>query len=86
MKVIDLTDLKRREAPVLYRKVYNAIAVLELLAETLSARIEFVVEHQPLGGVDIRVTITEDIDYPIVPVISALKKHIQEMYERGSLP
>jgi hypothetical protein len=86
MKIVDLTDLKRREAPVLYRKVYDAVAVMELMAETLSAAIEFVVEHKPLGGVDIRVTMTDDVDYPIIPIISALKNHIQDMYDKGSLP
>lgn len=86
MRVIDLTDLRRQDAPVLYRKVYYATAVLEIMSEALSTPIEFVVEHKPLGGVDIRVTITEDIEYPIIPLVSGLRNHIQELYDRGSLP
>lgn len=86
MKVIDLTNVRRQDAPVLYRRVFNADAVVEIMQETLSTPIEFVIEHRPLGGVDVRVTLIEDIDYPLIPVISGLKKHVLAMHESGSLP
>ncbi|HAW85810.1 MAG: hypothetical protein A2087_10395 [Spirochaetes bacterium GWD1_61_31] len=86
MKVIDLTNLRRKDAPVLYRKVYYADAIVEVMADSLSLPIEFVVEHKPLGGVEIRVTLIDDIDYPILPIINHLKLHISELQSNGALP
>ncbi len=86
MKVIDIANLKRKETPVYYRKEFKGDAIIEIMQETFNTPVEFVVEHKPIGGIDIRVTLVEDIDYPIIPIVSSIKNHIQQMHERGSLP
>ncbi len=86
MKVIDIANLKRKETPVYYRKEFKGDAIIEIMQEMFNTPVEFVVEHKPVGGIDIRVTLTEDIDYPIIPIVSSIKTHIKQMHERGSLP
>lgn len=86
MKVVDLTNVRRKETPLYYRKEFKADAILEFMEETTSYTVEFVLEHKATGGVDIRVTLTEDLDYPLMPIVANLKRYILDMHERGSLP
>lgn len=86
MKVVELTNVRRKETPLYYRKEFKADAVLQFMEETTSKAVEFVLEHKATGGVDIRVTLNEDIDYPLMPVVANLKQYIMDMHQRGALP
>jgi len=87
MNVVELTNLVRKESPLLYRRTYTATAVLSHPSATEdSRRIEFVLEHSPLGPVHIRVKFLDEPDTPVVPVIEALESRIRELEERGELP
>jgi len=46
---------------------------------------EFVIEIKPTGERDIDVKLKERIDYPLVPVIRALKEKIKALEENGDL-
>ncbi len=85
MKVINLTNLRKKDSPLLYRREFSADAIFELMEQQTSKPVEFVLEHKATGGIDIKVTITEDIDYPVLPVVSNLKQFILEMHRRGAL-
>lgn len=87
MKVVELTNVVRRDTPLLYRRTFTATAVLALGGtRSEEKRIEFVLEHSPLGPVTVRVRLLDDLDYPLVPAISALKAHINKLDESGALP
>lgn len=87
MKVLQLTNVARRDTPLLYRRTFTARAILSHGgADNVGIRIEFVLEHVPLGPIRISVKLLDDLDYPIVPVVAALKAHILKLDEHGELP
>lgn len=87
MEVLELRDLSRRETHLHYRRAFSAVARLASGARAEhEARIEFVLEHLPLGPISVTVRLVDDVDYPRVPVIAALKRHIQELEREGALP
>ncbi len=87
VKISELTDIVRMATPVLYRTTYTATAVL--LHDSIpreAKRIEFCVERTAVGPHHIRARFLDDIDYPLVPAISALNAHISKLHEDGELP
>jgi hypothetical protein len=87
MKVVELTNVVRKETPLHYRRTFTATAVLRRGAgESDARRIEFVLEQSPFGSIDVRVKLLDDIDYPLAPAIAALKEHIQKLDDGGALP
>ncbi|MFW5789328.1 MAG: hypothetical protein ACOCW3_05250 [Spirochaetota bacterium] len=86
MKVVELTDVVQQETPLHYRRAFTATAHLDCgRSEPEPARLEFVLEQSPFGAVDVRVTLLDDLDYPLVPAIAAIKSHIRQLHERGEL-
>ncbi len=87
MRVLELTNISRRKTPLLYRRTYTATAVLAHgPTGRSSGRVEFVLEHSPLGAVDIRVHFLDEIDCPILPAVTALRAHIARLEQNGELP
>jgi hypothetical protein len=86
MKVVDIANIQRKENLLYYRREYSGEATLELLSDTLVAPIEFVLEQRPVGGYSVHVNLVDTIDYPLVPIISALKAFIAELDLKGELP
>ena len=87
MKVVELTNVVRRDSPVLYRRAYTATAVLasEGVAPQ-SVRFEFVVEHSPIGPVDVRVKLLDASEAAAETAAHALREHIEHMERDGALP
>jgi hypothetical protein len=86
MRLIQLINIQRKETPIYYRKEYSAEAILEFLDKNLGVAIEFIVEHRPIGGVDVRVSLLDELDYPLLPVVNTIKSHIMDLQELGKLP
>jgi len=86
MRIVDLSNVQRKKSPILYRREFKADAVFEVMEETLSSPVEFVLEHQALGGIDVRITIVDDVDCPLMPLVAALKSRILELDRQGNLP
>jgi hypothetical protein len=86
MKVLGIRDIVRKDVPIYYRRVYSGTAVLEFLGQEFVKRIEFAVEIKPTGSKDISVSLTEDIDYPLVPLLKSLRDFVQAMERSGALP
>ena len=86
MKLNRIVDIVKKDVPLHYRNEYTANAVFDLAGgKTLSRRIEFVVEMSPIGSKDIRITVVDSVDYPLVPVLKSLKEEIQSLDRKGSL-
>lgn len=86
MKIVDLTSVLRKESHLYYRREFKAEAVFEMMNQTKSIPVEFVLEHKPTGSIDVSATLTEDIDYPVMPFVNKLKLFIKELDNRGALP
>ena len=86
MRVIEIKDVRRKDIPLYYRREFSCSAVLELLHARTEKPVEFIIEQKPSGGYDVSVTVLEEIDYPLVPIVSTLKTFILDLDKKGSLP
>ena len=88
MKVLGLDQIRTDDNYIYYRRNYTAQAKLELLSKTLSANISVTIEMGPFGDKIIYVDLAPgtDIDYPLIPVKSALKTYILSLDNEGKLP
>jgi hypothetical protein len=72
--------------PIYYRRLYNGTAVVELINRSQEVHLDFSIEHKPTGHKEILVTLIDKVDYPLLPLNSALKKAIDDLDSAGSLP
>ncbi|WP_191013656.1 hypothetical protein [Treponema zioleckii] len=88
MKVLELNQVRTDDNYIYYRRNYTALAKLELLSKTLDIGISFTIETGPFGDKVIYVDLAPgvDLDYPIIPVKSAIKNYILIMDNEGKLP
>lgn len=86
MKIVDLANVSRKQTHIYYRREFKADAAIEIMQQTRSVPVEFVLEHKPTGAIDVSVLIVEDVDYPLVPLVNGLKTYILELDRRGVLP
>jgi hypothetical protein len=86
VKVVEIKEVIRKDTPIYYRRFFSGIASLEFLQTKTERRIDFFIETKPTGLKDILVTIAEPVDYPLVPLIKALKTTIDTLDENGALP
>jgi hypothetical protein len=86
VKVLDLKNIVRKDVPIYYRRLYNATAVVELINKSQEIHLDFSIEHKPTGQKEILITLIDKVDYPLIPLNSALKKAIDDLDSAGSLP
>lgn len=86
MKIVELTNILRKETHIYYRREFKADAVVEIMQQTRNVPVEFVLEHKPTGAIDVSATVIDDLDYPVMPFVSKLKLFISDMDKRGALP
>ncbi|MDR2177599.1 MAG: hypothetical protein LBP20_06095 [Treponema sp.] len=86
MNVLEIKDIVRKDVPIYYRRLYSGIAVIEIFNKPRDVHVDFSIEHKPTGQKDILVTVVDQIDYPLLPVNSALKKVIDGLDSSGGLP
>jgi len=86
MKVHGIDQLTKKDIPLYYRNEYEGWGDIEFSADTRrQIPLEFTVEILPTGERVIDVKLKERIDYPLVPVIRALKEKIKFLEENGNL-
>jgi hypothetical protein len=87
MTVLEMKDIQIKDSPIHYRSEYRAAAlVLFTGQQEEEIPVVFSIEHTAIGAVNIAVNIQRPLNYPILPVIKALKAHIAEMHSGGKLP
>jgi len=87
MKVLAIDNIVRREMPIHYRRNFTGNALLQLPGDReRPCRIEFTLEHGPTGQVEVQLQFLELPDYPLVPVMKAVKAHIASLDRKGALP
>ncbi|MDR3172599.1 MAG: hypothetical protein LBU17_13435 [Treponema sp.] len=86
MKILEIKELIRKDVPIYYRRLFSGIVIMELLDKPVERHIDFSIETKPTGQKEILITIAEPLDYPLVPILRALKTFIDTIDERGELP
>ncbi|MDR0710597.1 MAG: hypothetical protein LBF77_11090 [Spirochaetaceae bacterium] len=86
MRIVQIKDVKRKEVPIYYRRLYSGVAEFELLNKSEDRPIDFTIETKPTGQKDIFVTMPEPLDYPLVPLMRELKKFLVDLDDAGKLP
>ena len=85
MKVTEIREVVRKDVPIYYRRIYTAVARLELLGSEVDKRVEFSIEPKPTGAKEIGVQFLDQLDYPLVPVVKEMKDFILAMDRSGAL-
>ena len=86
MRIIEIKNITRKDFPIYYRRFYSGIAVMELVNGTVEVPLEFQIEHKPTGAIEIMTVLSQQIDYPLVPLQKELKKHIGTLDKEGKIP
>ncbi|MDR2865489.1 MAG: hypothetical protein LBV68_07775 [Spirochaetaceae bacterium] len=86
MTVTDIKNIERKDVPIYYRRVYSGIAAIEVAGKEQKLCINWTIETSPWGTKELSVTISDKIDYPLIPLIRELKAKIGRLDEEGKLP
>jgi len=86
MKVMEIRNIVRKDVPIYYRRLYKGIAVMELINKLVEVSLDFQIEHKPTGHIEIGVTLSGNVDYPLIPLYKELKKFIGNLESGGMLP
>ena len=87
MELVEIRNITRKDAPVLYRRSFNGEAVMKYDEATVRAwRIAFVLEHTPTDGVQVQAEFVDQPDYPLVPAIRMVKDYVLQLDKKGMLP
>jgi hypothetical protein len=85
MKVVELKELSKREATIHYIKEYTAVAVLESNHGRTEADIAFTLELKALGPPGVSVRVLDPVDWPLLPVMRAIRAYIVDLEGSGRL-
>jgi hypothetical protein len=83
MQVLELKDIVKKDMAIDYRRVYTATAVLDFSGPPVEVRVELALEHTPLSDVKIGVTLLDDLDYPVLPVVKEIKAAARVLQQKG---
>lgn len=86
MKVLGIRNIRSEAGCLYYFRKYTGIAMVQLPGSTLNAPVSFSIETNPLGMQSIEVNLKGTIEYPILPILKALKEYIKTEDSAGSLP
>ena len=86
MKLVSLNNLIKKDLPLEYRKIFSGAAVFETpFKKNIETGVEFSLEKNAAGVTDVRIKIKDAVDYPHLPLIRSLKKHIHDLEVKGQL-
>ena len=86
MKIVEIKDIIRKEFPIYYRRFYSGTVVMQLVSKLVEVPLEFQIEQKPTGQTEIALTLGQNIDYPLVPLVKELKTFIGTLDSGGKLP
>lgn len=87
MRVLEINQLEKGEGWIYYMQRYKGNAVIEIPGQQLDVPVSFSIEIGPLGDKKIEVDdISNAINYPVFPIMKALREYINILSKEGSLP
>lgn len=85
MKILEIKNIVSEENHIYYRRKFSSIAVVQIPQRQIEFPFQFIIETAPTGNKKIEIAITETIDYPLLPIIMALKHKIAQFDAEGYL-
>ena len=86
MKIHGIEQLTKKDIPLYYRNEYEGLGDMEFpTGDRVCIPLEFSVEIKPTGERAVSVKIKDRIDYPLLPIIKALKEKILLLEKDGAL-
>lgn len=85
MEILEIKDIEREPGHIYYRRTYKGTAVISLPTTVANAPVKFTVEMEPMGNKKIELDINQSVEYPLLPLRTALKKFILDMDEKDML-
>jgi hypothetical protein len=85
MTVNEIRNLSKKENHLHYRNEYAGALVFTSGSVRHEAALEFTLERDAMGKVDISVSFPQSIHYPLVPAIRKVKDYIMDLDKRGKL-
>ncbi|HOF12289.1 MAG TPA: hypothetical protein PKW26_06610 [Treponemataceae bacterium] len=85
MKILEIKNIVSEENHIYYRRKFSSIAVVQIPQRQIEFPFQFIIETAPTGNKNIEITIPETIDYPLLPVVRALKHKINQFDAEGYL-
>ncbi|AAC65837.1 MULTISPECIES: hypothetical protein [Treponema] len=82
----NLDHITRKDTYLYYREEFSAVACYSLFGRIHSGRVEFSVETTPVGEKSVQVKLVDAIDYPLLPLVQALKRVVRLLIEKNQLP
>ena len=86
MKILEIKNMTRKEFPIYYRRFYSGTVVMEFISKPMEFPLDFQIEQKPTGQIEIALTFTQKVDYPLVPLQKELKLFIASLDSNGQLP
>jgi hypothetical protein len=86
MKILSIKNIIRKDVPIYYRRLFSGTVVLELMAKEVERIVDFTIETKPTGMKEITVSLSEPVDYPLVPLVKELKAYLNDLDDTGGLP
>jgi hypothetical protein len=86
MKIVQLKNIIRKEVPIYYRRLYSGVVEIELLNKLEERAVDFTIEVKPTGQKSVSVTMSEPVDYPLVPLMKELRQFLINLDDTGQLP
>jgi len=86
MRITSIKSLIRKDVPIYYRRIFTGILEIELINETVERNIQFTIETKPTGLNEVIINNMDPVDYPLLPLVKAVKRYILLLDENDSLP
>jgi hypothetical protein len=84
MQLVQIINIEKKDVPLYYRNEYTAVSEFLLIGNTsVSIPIYFSIEMAPTGEKSIDVKLNKAVDYPIIPLLKALKTEIKDLEQKG---
>jgi hypothetical protein len=86
MKLVEITNINKKDIPLHYRREFTGSAVFnDTNDRQVKSDIQFIIEYQHSGNFDVKVNLLDSINYPLIPTIHMLRDHIIALEKRGAL-
>ncbi|AFI30967.1 Hypothetical protein BCD_0188 [Borrelia crocidurae DOU] len=86
VKFISLANIKKECSHIYYRSVYFADAFYEYNGFREVKHVKFIIEVTPLNEKHVTIEFLEPLNYPVLSLMVAIKRHVIELNTKGELP
>lgn len=86
VKFISLDNISKQDSLIYYRRVYFADAFYEYKGFSETKQVKFTIEVTPLGEKHITIDFIDPLNYPVLSLMVAIKRHVIDLDIKGELP